>query len=167
MKRITHAHLPRLRQPTMIALRVKYAAFMTLFLLAQGAVAQQPATSGTKRDDLDVTMQIIVDPEAKLPDAVVRRIPLPERKRAAPPATPDAGPPAKETDRRNQDNNKSNAREAKEMGREVGQTAKERAKEAAEQREQARRAAAEERRRRRNENNPNPPRNPPGRPPRP
>ncbi len=34
-----------------------------------------------------MTMQIIVDPDAKLPDEVVRRIPLPERKSADSSAT--------------------------------------------------------------------------------
>ena len=50
-------------------------------LFTQRAAAQQPQE---KRDDLDVTMQIIVDPDAKLPDEVVRRIPLPARKSADP-----------------------------------------------------------------------------------
>lgn len=132
----------------------------TLTLFTQGAAAQQQPQG--RRDDLDVTMQIIVDPDAKLPDEVVRRIPLPERRSAAPSANPNAEPQSKGAGQQD----KNNAREAKELGREVGQSAKERAKEAAEQREQARRAAAEERRRRRDNDNPNPP-NPPGRPPRP
>lgn len=162
MTPVTHSRLPQRRRATIIQLRVKYATVMVLGLLAHAALAQQPsAAPGPKRDDLDVTMQIIVDPDAKLPDEVVRRIPLPERKSAAPSATP-----ATESQSKGADQDKANAREAKELGREVGQSAKERAKEAAEQREQARRAAAEERRR--NENHPNPPDrpDPPGRPPR-
>lgn len=159
MTPVTHSRLPRPPRATIIQLRVKYATVIVLSLLAHGALAQQPpAASEPKRDDLDVTMQIIMDPDAKLPDEVVRRIPLPERKSAQPKVESNAEPQPKDAD-------KSNAREAKELGREVGQSAKERAKEAAEQREQARRAEAEERRR--NENNPNPPPNPPGRPPRP
>ena len=162
MKLVTNLGLPRPRRTAIIQVRVTYATFMALSLLAHGALAQQPsAAAEPKRDDLDVTMQIIVDPDAKLPDEVVRRIPLPERKSAAPTVNANAEPQAKGADPQD----KSSAREAKELGREVGQTAKERAKEAAEQREQARRAAAEERRRRENDN-PNPP-NPPGRPPRP
>lgn len=157
MTRIIHDRLPRPRRATIIQRRVKYVTFMTLSLLAHGALAQQPpAASGSKNDDLDVTMQIIVDPDAKLPDEVVRRIPLPERK-ATPPANPNAEPKAKG----NEKQDKSAAREAKDLGREASQTDKDRAKE---QREQARRAAAEERRRN-NDKDHGPPKTPPGHPP--
>ena len=162
MTPITYNRLPRPRRATIIQVRVKYATLMALSLLAHAALAQQPAAStGPKSDDLDVTMQIIVDPDAKLPDEVVRRIPLPERK-SAPSANPKAESQPKGADQQDKDS----AREAKEAAREVGQTAQERAKEAKEQREQARRAAAEERRREREENTPNRPPHPPGRPPR-
>lgn len=145
--------------------RVKYATslapgLLILSLLTNCAYAQQQAQApGSKRDDLDVTMQIIVDPDAKLPDEVVRRIPLPERK----PADQSTAAGADKSTNPSADN-KERAREAKELGRELGQSAKEKAQEAKEQREQARRSAAEERRR----NPPNPPGNPnpPGRPPR-
>ena len=149
-----------------MAVRVKYArvkyewalapSLLALSLLMNCAHAQQAAQPGPKRDDLDVTMQIIVDPDAKLPDEVVRRIPLPERKPADQSAQSTKDPAA---------DNKERAREAKELGRELGQSAKEKAQEAKEQREQARRSAAEERRR----NPPEPPGNPnpPGRPPHP
>jgi hypothetical protein len=134
----------------------KYLACIVLSLLAHGALAQQPsAAPAPKNDDLDVTMQIIVDPDARLPDEVVRRIPLPERKPAAP-ASSNAE--SKSQGKGNDKQDKSAAREAKELGREADQTAKDRAKE---QREQARRAAAEERRRRNNDNH-GPPNNPPG-----
>jgi hypothetical protein len=148
----------------MIGNRVKYATFLALCLIMECAGAQQQPEP--KRDDLDVTMQIIVDPDAKLPDEVVRRIPLPERK-ANPPqadpgnktAKPDAAAEAAENNER--------AREAKDVGREMGQNARERATEAAEQREEARRSAAEERERERDrDRDPGPPANPPGRPPR-
>lgn len=133
-------------------------------LLGDCAYAQQQAQqSGPKRDDLDVTMQIIVDPDAKLPDEVVRRIPLPERKPADPSAA--ASSPGDESTKDNAAEGLERAREAKELGREMGQSAKERAQEAAEQREQARRSAAEERGRDRDP--PGPPADPPGRPPRP
>ncbi|MBL8269508.1 hypothetical protein [Steroidobacter sp.] len=143
---------------------MKYATFMVLTLLAHSAWAQQrPASQpGPKRDDLDVTMQIIVDPDAKLPDEVVRRIPLPERKAVDPSAAPPTQPPPKDGDKPRRDR----GREAKELGRDIGQAANDRSKEASEQREQARRAAAEERRRNDDKNNP-PPQNPPSRPPRP
>jgi hypothetical protein len=132
-------------------------------LLMNCAHAQQAPQTGPKRDDLDVTMQIIVDPDAKLPDEVVRHIPLPERKSAAQSAQSTAGGGDKST-KDPAAESKERAREAKELGRELGQSAKEKAQDAKEQREQARRSAAEERRR----NPPKPPGNPnpPGRPPR-
>src|SRR5687768_6439968 len=89
---MTPAHLnslPRPRRTAIMAVQVKYArvkyelapGLLILGLLMNCAHAQQQAQQpGPKRDDLDVTMQIIVDPDAKLPDEVVRRIPLPERK---------------------------------------------------------------------------------------
>ena len=168
-----HNSLPRPRRPGIMAVRVKHArvkyewalapGLLTLSLLMNCAQAQQPAQP--QPDDLDVTMQIIVDPDAKLPDEVVRRIPLPERKPAdqtAPKPKPGGGDtPAKHSAAES----KERGREAKELGRELGQGAKEKAQEAAEQREQARRSAAEERRRDRERDPPGPPPRPPGRPP--
>lgn len=183
---ITHTGLPRDRRPMIIHRRVKYATFMALSLLAHAALAQQSsATAVPTSDDLDVTMQIIVDPDAKLPDEVVRRIPLPERKSTPFPAAKTESKDANQPNSPNKPDkpdkpgkpdkpdkpakpdkpDRSNARDARDMGREAGQSARDRAREAKEQREQARRAAAEERRRR-NEDNPNRPPNPPGRPPR-
>jgi hypothetical protein len=154
--------------------RVKYATALAPGLLVMSlamncAHAQQAAQPGPKRDDLDVTMQIIVDPDAKLPDEVVRRIPLPGRKPADQSASQsatqsnDGGAGDKSTKDTAAESNER-AREAKELGRELGQSAKEKAQEAAEQREQARRSEAEDRRRDPPEP-PGPP-NPPGRPPR-
>lgn len=157
MMPVTHNRLPRSQRTTIIRARVKYATFMALCLLTQAALAQQPPASepGQKRDDLDVTMQIILDPDAKLPDEVVRRIPLPERKADPSPANPNSS----KTDKQD----KQSAREAKEASKEAGQSAKDRAKEAAEQREQARRAEAEERKRNQPPHPPHPPN--PNRPP--
>jgi hypothetical protein len=141
--------------------RVKSATFVALCLLAGGAFAQQ------QPDDLDVTMQIIVDPDAKLPDEVVRRIPLPARKPAEP-SNQDAANKADSKDAKPDAaaEGQDRARDAKELGRDMADSAKQRAKEAADQREQARRDAADDRR-----GNPgrpdDPPKNPPGRPPRP
>jgi hypothetical protein len=140
--------------------RVKSAMLAVLCLLAGSAFAQQPPES--KRDDLDVTMQIIVDPDAKLPDEVVRRIPLPARKSAEssePSAGKDPGKPDAAAE------GKDRAREAKDLGREMSESAKQKAQEAAEQREQARRSAAEDHRR--NPGPPTDPPDPPRRPPRP
>src|ERR1043165_5845799 len=67
------------RRAVMMRAAVMLAAVVALGSFTQRAAAQQ---SQEKRDDLDVTMQIIVDPDAKLPDEVVRRIPLPVRKSA-------------------------------------------------------------------------------------
>ncbi|MFC4313470.1 hypothetical protein ACFPN2_30620 [Steroidobacter flavus] len=113
-------------------------------MLAHGALAQQQSDSKPEskqgQDDLDVTMQIIVDPDAKLPDEVVRRIPLPERKSAE-----SSGAAAdKKAAKAAAAESKQAAREAKELAKEASQAAKE---EAAEQREAARRARAEERER--------------------
>ena len=128
--------------------RVKPTLLVLLCLTAASAMAQdKPAP---KPDDLDVTMQIITDPDAKLPDEAIRHIPLPPRKPAAAPQSN-----ATETT----DKGQQRASESKELGREASERAKERAKESAEQREQASRSAAEERRR-------NPPKSPPPRRPR-
>lgn len=154
MTRADHNGLPCPRRATIIRFGVKYVTFMALSVLAHGALAQQPpAAAGSKNDDLDVTMQIIVDPDAKVPDEVVRRIPLPERK-----PTPSANSNAESKSKGNDKQDQSAAREAKELGREASQADKDQAKE---QREQARRAAAEERRRN-NDNNHGPPNTPPG-----
>ena len=130
----------------------------TLTLFTQGAAAQQQPQG--RRDDLDVTMQIIVDPDAKLPDEVVRRIPVPTRK---PAESPPAGTPAQSGKPETAGAGKEHAEEAREQGRETSEAAKERAREAAEQREAARRAEVEERRRERGppDDRPNPPNRPP------
>jgi len=161
--------LPRSPRAVIMSTRVKHAPslagglLLTSLLMATTAQAQQQPEP--ERDDLDVTMQIIVDPDAKLPDEVVRRIPLPGRQPAdqsAPQANLD---PGEQSNRDAAAESRERAQEAKELGRELGQSAKERAQEAAEQREQARRSAAEERGRDREP--PGPPAEPPGRPPRP
>jgi len=78
MMSVTNAVLSAPRRAVIMRAGVVSAAFLWLCLLSESAAAQQE-----KRNDLDVTMQIIVDPDAKLPDEVVRRIPLPARKSAA------------------------------------------------------------------------------------
>jgi hypothetical protein len=153
MMPITLKRLPRSQGTTIIRSRVKHVTILALCLLAHGALAQQQTESKPEskskqgQDDLDVTMQIIVDPDAKLPDEVVRRIPLPERK----PAESAATSVDKKASNEAAAEAKQNASEAKELGK----------KEAAEQREQARRARAEERERNNPPGNPNPPGRPP------
>lgn len=155
---IAHTGLSAPRRKVIMRAGVTSTAFASLCLLADCAFAQQRPQE--KGDDLDVTMQIIVDPDAKLPDEVVRRIPLPVRTPTEParadpgktPAKPDAA--VSELERAN---------EAREHGREISEAAQERARDATEQRDAARREAAEKRRRDRD-----PPDDPgrPGRPPR-
>lgn len=148
--------LSRSQQPVIMRNQVTFAALL-LSLAAQALAQQSPSPTRDNagqsapdqkraRDDLDVTMQIIVDPDAKLPDEVVRRIPLPARK-------PDALPAAaKEPAGKGEQPDRGRSEAARELARE-------RSQQASEQREQARRSVVEERRR-----NPGPPSEPPRRP---
>jgi hypothetical protein len=141
------------------------AAVMLAAVVALGSFTQRVAAQQTqeKRDDLDVTMQIIVDPDAKLPDEVVRRIPLPTRKPAESTPSGTGGGQSGKPENAGGGKDKENANEAREQGRETSESAKERQREATEQREAARRAEAEERRRERGppDDRPNPPNRPP------
>jgi hypothetical protein len=145
------------------------AAVMLAAVVALGSFTQRVAAQQTqeKRDDLDVTMQIIVDPDAKLPDEVVRRIPLPARKSAEPsPAAPGdkSGKNDKGDTTGSSGSDKDRDNAASEHGKETSQAAQERAREAAEQREAARRAEAEERKKRERgppDDRPDPPNRPP------
>ncbi|WP_175597098.1 hypothetical protein [Peristeroidobacter soli] len=164
MMPITRLRLPGSRQTTIIQPRVKHVTILALCLLTHGALAQQQSDSksapGQGQGDLDVTMQIIVDPDAKLPDEVVRRIPLPERKSAESAAAANAD---KKAAKAAATESKQAAREAKELAKEASQAAKE---EAAEQREAARRARAEERERKKEDRPPRGNPNAPGQQPR-
>jgi hypothetical protein len=156
MKILLQNGLPRSPRPAIMHALVIATALASLLLAVTTARAQEKPPP--KSDELDVTMQIIVDPDAKLPDEVVRRIPLPPRKPAQPPA--DASGVKKNEQPADAARGQERAREARELGDEMSDRAKERAQEANEQREQARRSAVEKRR------NPRPPPNPPS-PPRP
>lgn len=159
MTLVANTGLSELCRTVIMRAGVMLAAFALLCLFAESAAAQQ--ASPEKRDDLDVTMQIIVDPDAKLPDEVVRRIPLPTRKPAeTSPAAAANGPSGKSESGKPEGAGAGN--DAREYGRETSEAAKERAREAAEQREAARRAEAEERRRERGPpDRPDPPNRPP------
>lgn len=146
-----HTGFGRSRRAIMSSAFVTTVAFVLLFLFAPCAAAQEKAAS--KSDELDVTMQIIVDPDAKLSDEVVRRIPLPARKRPE----QSGSDPAKHTKPDAATKGQERAADAQELGREMSERAKDRAQDAAEQREQARRSIAEDKRRR----NPGPPSEPP------
>jgi hypothetical protein len=91
---------------------------MLLALLAPTLLAQAPPAN--KSDDLDVTMRVIVDPNAKVPDEIVRRIPLPK---PAQPATPPSNKPAEPGAK-----GKERAAGARDQGREFGQQVSEEAK---------------------------------------
>src|SRR3954468_16320725 len=64
-------------------MRVTVLVSALLFALPM-AHAQAPAKDD---DDLDVTMRVIVDPNAKVPDEIVRKIPLPKPAATAAPGT--------------------------------------------------------------------------------
>lgn len=150
--------LPRILAPVIMRAWMARASVMALCLFAQGALAQaqeKPAKQG----ELDVTMQIIVDPDAKLPDEVVRKIPLPAR-RSAEPTQNTKQTPSQSSSSDDAAKGQERAREARELGSEMSERVKEKNQEAAEQREEARRAAAEERDQRER----GPPADPPGRP---
>src|SRR5688572_9736445 len=133
MKAFLLATLPR-QWRSVIMRAATFAPCMALCLFAQGAAAgdKPPAKSG----ELDVTMQIIVDPDARLPDEVVRKIPLPARTAGEkkPAGTGDRSGPADAAAQ-----GQERASEARERGREMSESAKERAREAAEKREESRR----------------------------
>ena len=59
--------------------RRPYLVLMLAFLVPVAFAQAPPARD---RDELDVTMRVIVDPNAKVPDEIVRKIQLPK------PATP-------------------------------------------------------------------------------
>jgi hypothetical protein len=141
--------LPRMNSPAMMRRTVKCAATVTLLLTSAYTLAQQ--TPAAKKDDLDVTMQIMVDPAAMRPDEVIRKIPLPAHKAATPAAEQTKSEPAKSSASAT---GQDGASDANQHGQDMADHAQERAQEAADQREQARRSAAEDHRK-------NPPKPPP------
>ena len=94
---------------------IRRHAWSAVIALAAGlgsspAVAQQaPAERG---GELDVTMRIITDPDAKLPDEIVRRITLPP---------PRPAPPGEGRSDAERTTGPDRAEEAREQGREFGQ----------------------------------------------
>jgi hypothetical protein len=132
-----------------LAQRLCFAS--VLAFIGPTVLAQAPPASGS--DDLDVTMRVIVDPNAKVPDEIVRRIQLP---RPAQPATPSNKPA--EPGAQGKGKGTERASGAREQGREVGQQASEEAKRRS---EEARRKKPPPPGR---PDTPGPPRDPPGRP---
>lgn len=147
------------RQMTVMRIHVAAAIIALAWLGAQSARAAEDK-SASKPEELDVTMQIISDPNAKRPDEIIRRIPLPV------PKTESKAQSNANRDSSSGQENKGQERAdaAKELGSEMSDRAKERAQNAAEQREEARHSQADDHRQ---TNNPHPPPSPPGRPPRP
>ena len=137
---------------------------VVVLALAVACSSAMAAEQSTKHDDLDVTMQIIVDPNAKVPDEVVRRIPLPTARSAAPNRTPASK--ADEAKRpEGPANRNERAQESTELGREAADNARERAREAQQQREEARNANDKDRDKDKDRGPPDRPQ--PDRPPRP
>ena len=99
---------------------------IALGFVLPAAFAQTPPAG--KREDLDVTMRVIVDPDAKAPDEIVRRIPLPKPGETSAPAEKKSDKPA-DTGAQGQ----QRAAEAREQGREFGQQVSEEAKQRAEE----------------------------------
>lgn len=106
---------------------------MMLALFVPAAFAQTPPARD--RDDLDVTMRVIVDPNAKVPDEIVHKISLPK------PAAPGTSPENK-NDGKQKDNGKpadpgaqgkGNSADARGQGREFGQQVSEDARQRSEE----------------------------------
>jgi hypothetical protein len=141
------------------------ARIMALVLVSCCSLDAMAEDKPAKRDDLDVTMQIIVDPNAKLPDEVVRRIPVPTSRTVAP-AT--AAPKSSESSVDPASKGVERDKEAREQAREAADSARERGREAAQQREEARNSDIKERDKDKDRDRPQPPDRPdPQRPPRP
>ncbi|HEY6123940.1 MAG TPA: hypothetical protein VIV63_04755 [Steroidobacteraceae bacterium] len=129
-----------------------------LALIVPAVFAQSPPASN--RDELDVTMHVIVDPDAKLPDEIVRRIPLPKPAQPAQPATgTDTTKPGKPSEPGAPGQQRGT--DAREKGREFGQQVSEDAKQRSEEARNNNKKPPPERPGR------PPPPSPPGRPPSP
>jgi hypothetical protein len=101
-------------------------------LLSPVVSAQTPPASN--RDDLDVTMRVIVDPDAKVPDEIVHRIPLPKPGQPASGTAPASGKkddPGKPKDAGAKGQGQGSS--ARESGREFGQQTAEEARQRSEE----------------------------------
>jgi hypothetical protein len=131
---------------------------------SSGVYAQQAQSD----EDLDVTMQVLPDPDTKQPNELLQRIPLPKPKSEKSSITAP-GEEKKENDKKEQDSHKSDNTDKSDIkdergdtdqGRDASDSAKDQAKEAREQRNEARR----EENRREREEHPEPPKEHPGHP---
>ena len=110
---------------------------LSLALMASAVSAQTPPTQ--PRDDLDVTMRVIVDPNAKVPDEIVHRISLPKPAQPASGTAPQSDNPDKsdKSDKSGKPTEpgakgKDHAPDAQQQGREFGQQTAEEARQHAE-----------------------------------
>jgi len=132
---------------------------LSLALMASAVSAQTPPTQ--PRDDLDVTMRVIVDPNAKVPDEIVHRIPLPKPAQPASGTAPQSENPDKsdKSDKSSTEpgaKGKDHAPDARQQGREFGQQTA----------EEARQHGEDARKNKEPKSNPRgPPNPPPGNPP--
>lgn len=128
--------------------RHRFLVIVSTTFIVPVVFAQAPPVRGD--GDLDVTMRVIVDPNAKVPDEIVRRIPLPKPQPATSGTPPQSDKPAEPGTKDN-----GNAAKPGETGREFGQETAEQA-----------RQRAEEARRNKKEKPPHKPPGPPNPPPR-
>jgi len=143
------------------ARRLYFASLLALLIPA--VFAQSPPARN--RDDLDVTMHVIVDPDAKVPDEIVRRIPLPKPAQPAQPSPGATTPGTTEPGKPNEPADKAPkpgpgpppapGGQGREFGQQVSEEAKQRSEEA---RQNKKPPPAKP---------PGPPPSPPGRPPTP
>lgn len=137
--------------------RARLLYVSSLLFGISAAFAQAPTADD--EDDLDVTMRVIVDPDAKVPDEIVRRIPLPKPQQPAGTAPPsdkqNEKPDKKDEPNKPGEKDKGRSSEPPGQGREFGQQTAEQAKQRADEA-------------RRNNDKPpkppGPPNNPPGPP---
>ena len=109
--------------------RRQILVFVSTMLVVTVGFAQTPPERSD--EDLDVTMRIIVDPDAKVPDEIVRRIPLPKPQQSAATATEKSNKqnePDKPAEK-----GKERLRRLTAQGREFGQQTAEQAKQRADE----------------------------------
>ena len=133
--------------------------WLLIALLASAASAQTPPAG--KDDDLDVTMRVIVDPEATAPGEIVNRIPLPK---PAQPAGGSAPVPGK-ADKNDKADKPGKPKEPAPKGPAPGPSTRDTGREFGQQTAEQARQRSEEARR--NNKPDKPPGKPPGKPPEP
>ena len=121
---------------------MRFVRRLGLVLVLNLPMAFAQTSPAPNRDDLDVTMRVIVDPNAKVPDEIVRKIQLPK------PATPATSSDKKNDTGDSNGNGKSNdgskpsdpgsqgkghSPDARGQGREFGQQVSEDAKQRSEE----------------------------------